>query len=169
MAHGSREPGQAPAELPWAMSHEPVTLNNRLIHELFDYLLYVLCIPLGWFASSARVVCIFHGQPFCGVPLTINPYTATKQKQPYGKNLFGVCKSVFTPHFKLWESQKLRRIICRPLLARGTKAAGLGLVRFLTIRGHAFQLSGYAFMSLESPNTQNICPTKYPTHFPLYH
>ena len=31
--------------------------------------------------------------------------------------------------------------IRQPLLAMGTKAAGLGLVRFLTIRGHAFQLS----------------------------
>ena len=40
--------------------------------------------------------------------------------------------------------------IRRPLLARGTKAAGMGLIRFLTIGGHAFQLSGYAFISLEA-------------------
>ena len=47
-------------------------------------------LPLGWCASSARVVCIsrlevciFHGKPFRGVPPTINPYTATKWKQPY--------------------------------------------------------------------------------------
>ena len=24
---------------PWAMIHEPLTINNRLINELFDYLL----------------------------------------------------------------------------------------------------------------------------------
>ena len=29
---------------------------------------------------------------------------------------------------------------------RGTKAAGLGLSRFLTIGGHSFQLSGYAYV-----------------------
>ena len=49
------------------LSHEPLTSNNRLIKELFDYILWVLCIsrlcglhlPLRWFASSAQVVCIF--------------------------------------------------------------------------------------------------------------
>ena len=30
--------------LPWAMSHERVTIDNRSINELFDYILYVLCI-----------------------------------------------------------------------------------------------------------------------------
>ena len=44
------------------------------------------------------------------------------------------------------------RKIRRPLLARGTKAACLGTIAFLTISGHAFQLSGYAFISLEGPN-----------------
>ena len=32
---------RAPARLPLAMSHEPFTINNRLSHELFDYILYV--------------------------------------------------------------------------------------------------------------------------------
>ena len=40
-----------------------------------------------------------------------------------------------------------------PLLARGTKAAGLARVVFLTVGGHAFQLSGYASMSSEHSNT----------------
>ena len=63
MANGSREPGRgpraaavvgewvggggglgAPTRLPWAMSHEPLTISNRLIHEFFDYILYVLSI-----------------------------------------------------------------------------------------------------------------------------
>ena len=35
----------APAGLPWAMTIEPLTINNRLIHELLDYILQVLCIP----------------------------------------------------------------------------------------------------------------------------
>ena len=30
---------KAPAWLPGAMSHEPLTIKNRLINELFDYLL----------------------------------------------------------------------------------------------------------------------------------
>ena len=30
-----------------------------------------------YYVSSAWVVCIFHGKPFCGVPPTINLYTAT--------------------------------------------------------------------------------------------
>ena len=53
MAHGSRELGPGPrAAAP--MSHEPLTINNRLISELFDYILKVLGIqsfkchdPLG--------------------------------------------------------------------------------------------------------------------------
>ena len=28
----------APAGLSWAMSHEPLTINNRLSDELFDYI-----------------------------------------------------------------------------------------------------------------------------------
>ena len=58
------------------------------------------------------------------------------------ENLHGgiILKSKINPN-----KSKIRR----PLLARGTKAAGLGLIAFLTISGHAFQLSGYAFMSLE--------------------
>ena len=48
----------------------------------------------------------------------------------------------------IFEEKQIRR----PLLARGTKAAGFGLVRFFTISGHAFQLSGYAFISLEGSN-----------------
>ena len=81
MAHGSRELGGAsgpppplthrpprprrpgapgaPARLPWAMSHEPSTMNNRLINELFDYILYRLRHPCGivlWRSSTnARV------------------------------------------------------------------------------------------------------------------
>ena len=54
MPHGSRDPGQGPAAaageggsqgrralagLPWAMSHEPLTINDRLINELFYYVL----------------------------------------------------------------------------------------------------------------------------------
>ena len=30
-------PGQAPSH-PWAMSHEPLTINHRLINDLFDYI-----------------------------------------------------------------------------------------------------------------------------------
>ena len=30
---------QAAAGLPWAMSHEPSTINNRVIDELFGYIL----------------------------------------------------------------------------------------------------------------------------------
>ena len=41
MAHGSRAAAPSP---PWAMSHEPLTINNRLIDELFDFRLWVLCI-----------------------------------------------------------------------------------------------------------------------------
>ena len=41
-----------------------------------------------------------------------------------------------------WHSQSPQSIaieikIHRPLLARGTKAGGMGLIRFLTINGHA--------------------------------
>ena len=39
--------------------------------------------------------------------------------------------------------------IRQPLLAKGTKAACFGLIAFLTISGHAFQPSSYAFMSSE--------------------
>ena len=39
-----------------------------------------------------------------------------------------------------------RNNIRRPLLAKGTKAAGLGIVLFLTISGHAFEPLGYAFV-----------------------
>ena len=46
--------------------------------------------------------------------------------------------------------------IRRPLLARGTKAACFGIVRFSTISGHAFQLSGYAFVPLAVSNQDQI-------------
>ena len=45
----------------------------------------------------------------------------------------------------------------RPPLG-GIKAVGLGLIRFITIGGHAFQLPGYAFMALMGPNTVEIWP-----------
>ena len=48
------------------------------------------------------------------------------------------------------------RWIRRPLLAKSTRDAQWVMV-FLTISGHAFQLSGYVFMSLEGPNTLWIC------------
>ena len=48
--------------------------------------------------------------------------------------------------------------IRRPLLAKGIKAAGLEVVVFLTIGGHAFQLSGYAFIALEGSNTPRSAP-----------
>ena len=51
-----------------------------------------------------------------------------------------------------------QELIRRPLLARGTKAACLGTVAFLTISGHANQLSGYAFISLEGSNRDQIRP-----------
>ena len=38
------------------------------------------------------------------------------------------------------KAKKKNECIRRPLLARGTKAVGMGLIRFLTISGHAFQL-----------------------------
>ena len=60
-------------------------------------------------------------------------------------------------------------LIRRPLLARGTKAAGLGLIRFLTIRGHAIQLSGYVVIVFEGPNTPWIRPASSPTKDPLHH
>ena len=65
MAHGSRgardrhEGGRAggrrpqPLE-PRAMSHEPFTINRRLINELFDYILYVLDIPKTYLTFSGR-------------------------------------------------------------------------------------------------------------------
>ena len=48
MVHGSWEPGRGagaaapfpPARLAWAMSHEPLTIKNRIINELFDYKYY---------------------------------------------------------------------------------------------------------------------------------
>ena len=46
--------------------------------------------------------------------------------------------------------------IRRPLLARGTKAACFGIIRFSTISGHAFQLPGYAFISLEGLNRDQM-------------
>ena len=48
--------------------------------------------------------------------------------------------------------------VSQPLLAKGTKAAGLGLVAFLTTSGHVFQSAGYAFMSLERPKTFRYAP-----------
>ena len=45
MAHGSREPGrgpQGPVQAP--LSHEPLSINNRLINELLNYIWYVLGI-----------------------------------------------------------------------------------------------------------------------------
>ena len=47
MAHGSRESGQGPGVAAGGgaggggggMSHEPITINNRLMNELFDYIL----------------------------------------------------------------------------------------------------------------------------------
>ena len=60
-------------------------------------------------------------------------------------------------------------MIRRPLLARGTKAAWLGLVTFLTISGHDNQLSGYPFMSLEGPNTLSITVANSRSQDPLHH
>ena len=49
-------------------------------------------------------------------------------------------------------------LLRRPLLARGTKAAGLDLIHFSTTSGHADQLSGNAFISLEGSNRDQIRP-----------
>ena len=59
--------------------------------------------------------------------------------------------------------------IRRPLLAKGTKAAWLGLTAFLTISGHANQLSGYAFISLESSNRWLITTPRSTTQDPFHH
>ena len=42
---GGRRPRApaGPSSHPWAMSHEPSTITNRLINELFDYIL----VPTG--------------------------------------------------------------------------------------------------------------------------
>ena len=40
---GAAAPGPRPGSLEPCMSHEPSTINNRLLNELFDYILWVLC------------------------------------------------------------------------------------------------------------------------------
>ena len=67
------------------------------------------------------------------------------------------------------ESIKTDFEIRRPLLARGTKAACLGLIGFLTTSGHANQLSGYAFMCLEGANRWEIPPASSSPQDPLHH
>ena len=66
-------------------------------------------------------------------------------------------KNQFTNQLKQWLVHSIKYYlnldeIRRPLLVRGTKAAGLELIRFLAISGHAVQLSGYASISLEGSN-----------------
>ena len=57
---GERRPW-APGGLLWAMSHESLTIDNRLINELFDYTLKVLCIPKNaQFRSFFVLLQIFH-------------------------------------------------------------------------------------------------------------
>ena len=66
-------------------------------------------------------------------------------------------------------SKHFSRVIRRPLLARGTKAAGLDLLASLSISGHANQLSSYAFMSLKGPNAVLITLARSPAQDPLHH
>ena len=68
-----------------------------------------------------------------------------------------------------------RNLICRPLLARGTKAEGLGLVRFLTVSGHAFSYKAMLLSILRAqigtrspspdPGLWICCITKNPSIF----
>ena len=46
---GAGGPG-APAGLPWAMSHEPLTINNRLSNELFAFIYYRY--QIFWYIKS---------------------------------------------------------------------------------------------------------------------
>ena len=80
MPYGSMEPGPkggggwgggpgVPAGLPWALSHEPLTINNGFINELFAYLKdYALCRRLllasrGWYLGAWFSILTFWG-PF---------------------------------------------------------------------------------------------------------
>ena len=60
--------------------------------------------------------------------------------------------------------------IRRPLLARGTKAAGVDLIALLKkLTVIAIQLAGYASMSLEGSNRDLIGVPRSRTHFPSYY
>ena len=53
MAHASMLVAQGQGKL--ALSHEPLTINNRLIKKSFDYISWVLCIVMAFVA----LICIF--------------------------------------------------------------------------------------------------------------
>ena len=62
--------------------------------------------------------------------------------------------------FQLWVEYGLlstQPAIRWPLLARGTKAAGFGLVHFLTISGHCFSAIRLCFYVFRGPKYPGIC------------
>ena len=116
---GAPGPPPPPAGLPWAMSHEQLTINSRLINELFDYILKVLGIrhhlriPIPnpapkypnyklWKAQKLRRIILLHGEL-----LTFNLYFL-KIHKVFISMMFGPSGNVHDPQKPLFLTSALQ-------------------------------------------------------------
>ena len=75
---------------PWAMSHEPLTTNNRLINDLFDYILYVIDIPKKSFRAFRKTLV-----------QTIFEMFSDGSSSLFGPHVFQICQNCGFQHFEI--------------------------------------------------------------------
>ena len=91
LARDPQAPGPRAINLaPWALSHEPLTINNGLINDLFDYILYVIDIPKKSFRAFRKTLV-----------QTIFEMFSDGSSSLFGPHFFQNCQNCGFQHFEI--------------------------------------------------------------------